>query len=894
MPGAEVKLITSPHLHLPGPGLALDPHRPQSVAFISHAHADHFARHERIICSTATARLLKDRFNVAEERLQPIDFDVPLDFNGHRLRLLPAGHIFGSAMLHVTDRQTKATLLYTGDFKLRPSRTCQPARLVQADTLIMETTFGLPSYVFPPQAAIESAILHFVRSTLDEGAPPILLGYSLGKAQEAIALLHHHRIPVLAHKSVHEMSRACAEAGSPIEVPDRYEGQLPAGHVLVAPPNAVRSKQIRSLKNRRVAMLSGWAMSPGAKYRYQTDEAYPLSDHADYPALLETVQRVRPRRIYTIHGYTREFAATLRHHGFEAWSFTGDDQIELPLAKQPEPAANAIKRKPIPLRQTEIADLTTLVDEVTASSSRLRKVALLADHLRELPDQRLQDTVAFLSHRLLPDGSALALGTAIIRQALLEATKAPTARYRQVSSATADAARTTRLMLEQHPVGKPTWTQLEEFSELFTQLKSHPSSLQKVSLLADGFRKLHPREAELLVRLLTGDLRAGLKAGLLEEGIAEAFSVEGGEVRRAHMLLGSLPEVALLAKDGRLGEASLRPHSPLSPMLASPEQTAAAIFNRFGEAEEPKAIYLEPKYDGIRAQLHVTADRVSLYSRDLRALDDEFPEILTAARDKLEQACLLDGELIAFAEGKQLNFFDLQKRLGRKRHQGDLFLGEAIPVRFVAFDLLWLEGEDLLDFPYLERRRKLESLVLAEPFHRIELHQARTVEEIESHFKESLGQGHEGLIAKDPTSGYSPGRRGKSWLKLKGVMPTLDCVVVAAQQGHGKRAELLSDYTFAVRDQTTGTLLTLGKAYSGLTDEEIEELTEHFKRTTVEKKRRVHWVEPTVVLEIAFDSINPSKRHNSGLALRFPRIKSIRRDKGPEDIDTLQSARALV
>jgi DNA ligase-1 len=277
---------------------------------------------------------------------------------------------------------------------------------------------------------------------------------------------------------------------------------------------------------------------------------------------------------------------------------------------------------------------------------------------------------------------------------------------------------------------------------------------------------------------------------------------------------------------------------------------------------------------------------------------DEFPELLAAAR-KLDGDFILDGELIAFAEGRKLGFADLQKRLGRKTADGDLFLSEpggehGVPLRFIAFDLLWHNGADLLERNLSDRRMKLETMALASPFEMISLHPADHAGEIEAAFKQALQDGHEGLIAKDPQSSYSPGKRGKSWIKLKGVMPTLDCVVVAAEQGHGKRSDVLSDYTFAVRDAETGHLRVLGKAYSGLTDDEIEVLTEHFSKNTIRKERRKHHVEPNIVLEIAFDAIRQSPRHDSGLALRFPRIKAIRRDKSVEDIDTLQSARALL
>ncbi|MFC0016367.1 ATP-dependent DNA ligase [Roseibacillus persicicus] len=885
-----INISTRPALHLPALDLYLDPHRGLPHAFVSHAHADHFARHEKILCSTATGHLLRKRFRVGANRIQTLAYHEVLEIAGHEIRLLPAGHIFGSAMLHVTRREDQATLLYTGDYKLRGSLTSEPTELLPADTLIMETTFGRPNFVFPPREKIVADIIHFVKSTLEDGEQPVLLGYSLGKAQEALAILQEANIPVMAHKTVAEMSVACHEAGLPFPPPPVFEGTLPEGFALVAPPNAVRAKQVKGLKKRRVAMLSGWALTPGSQYRYQTDAVFPLSDHADYPELIETVRKVSPKLVLTLHGSTREFARDLRREGFEAWSIYGDDQIELSLEKEEEASPLATSPEGS-LGQGQFADLAQTITKVSETPSRLRKISLLADYLRPLDDEVLALSVHFLSGKLLGERKALTLGTAAIRQALLEATQSSLAHYRQISNTTADAARTARILLEQTQLESPENSgpvNLTDFAELFQQLASIPGTLQKSSLLATTFRQLLPAQSEFLVRLLTGDLRAGLKTALLEDAVAEAFSADPKQVRRAHMLEGDLAKTALLAKSGTLDSASLRAHSPLSPMLASPEPDAEAIVQRLGEFP----IHLEPKHDGIRAQLHYDGQEASLFSRDLRSLGEEFPEVLEAAKT-LPAPCILDGELIAFAAGRQLNFFDLQKRLGRKRHQGDLFFGEAVPVRFVAFDLLSLDEENLLESPYLERRKHLEELSLTEPFHTIEHYQASSLEEVEQQFKHALAAGHEGLIAKEPKSPYSPGRRGKSWLKLKGMMPTLDCVVIAAQQGHGRRAEVLSDYTFAVRDERTGALATIGKAYSGLTDEEIEDLTEHFKKTTLEKKRRVQWVEPTIVLEIAFDSINPSKRHDSGLALRFPCIKAIRRDKGPADIDTLASAQAL-
>jgi DNA ligase-1 len=405
------------------------------------------------------------------------------------------------------------------------------------------------------------------------------------------------------------------------------------------------------------------------------------------------------------------------------------------------------------------------------------------------------------------------------------------------------------------------------------------------------------------------------------------------------MLTGDLGATARLARRGELESVCLTLFQPIKPMLASPEESAGTLWNRMvigppgtddavsagdetvlGEsrpdggggtgAEDPTSeagvaaggadsslenvevlvepmVWLEEKYDGIRAQLHKRGQRVDIFSRDLRSVAGEFPDVAGPAGQLVDDV-VFDGEIIAFEEGKKLDFQSLQKRLGRRER--DLFMEEEVPVRFVVFDLLWHNGESLLWWPLAERRARLETVVLAAPFELIPRLTAGSAVEIEAAFLVARARGNEGLMAKDPASPYMAGRRGKAWLKLKMAFCTLDCVVVQAAQGHGRRSHLLSDYTFAVRDHRDGTLKVIGKAYSGLTDAEMEELTAHFMAHTLEEGRRSRRVVPTMVLEIAFDAIQPSGRHDSGLALRFPRIKALRRDKTVDDIDTLATA----
>lgn len=889
-------------LYLPELDLWLDPWEAKARAFVSHAHADHFARHESALCSDVTAELVKRRFHLPEGRIEAVSFHVPVVRDGFRLRLLPAGHIAGSAMLHVTRIKDNATLLYTGDFKTRRGRTAESVIFLNADTLVMETTFGLPNYEFPNPMETEASILGFIHDAFADGETPVLFGYSLGKAQEALALVTEHGIPALLHPNVAAMTTACREAGvESLPEPVEFDGHAPPGHVIIAPPNAIRSKMLRGLKAKRTAMLTGWAMQPGSKFRYRVDEVFPLSDHADHPGLMECVKRVRPKRILTVHGFAKEFAAELRGKGMDAWCAMGGDQLELSINQAAQRTVTGGTTRAIRAICT-LADFGDLCRLVGETSSRVAKTEFLASYLKGLAsDDDLRLAAVWLTGEALPRQAgrrALHVGSASIRQALLSLPNVREERYREISLSQNDTPRTARLVLQEIPL-RPQPLDLPGLEAFFESLLATSGSLDRIALLANRLSTLHPVEGETIVRLLTGDLRIGLKEGLLEDGIAAAFGADASEVRHAHMLTGDIGETAVLARHGKLGEASLRPLVPVKSMLASPlERNEEDDRPLFEKVPFNPPVWLEPKYDGIRAQLHKQGNDVSLFSRDLRPLDNEFPELIESAR-KLSGDFVLDGELIAFAEGRKLGFADLQKRLGRKMADGDLFLTDegqdtSVPLRFVAFDILWHDGESLLHKPLVDRRAALESLVLAPPFEIIPIHPAETPEEIEALFKQSLQNNHEGLIAKDPASAYSPGRRGKSWIKLKGVMPTLDCVVVVAEQGHGKRSDVLSDYTFAVRDETNGQLRVLGKAYSGLTDEEIEELTEHFTRHTLRKERRKHHVEPDIVLEIAFDAIRTSPRHDSGLALRFPRIKTIRRDKTLADIDTLQSARALL
>jgi len=301
-------------------------------------------------------------------------------------------------------------------------------------------------------------------------------------------------------------------------------------------------------------------------------------------------------------------------------------------------------------------------------------------------------------------------------------------------------------------------------------------------------------------------------------------------------------------------------------------------------------VWTEEKYDGVRCQLHHVDGRVELFSRDLKETTSAFPELAEGAT-RLGHAVLFDGEVLAHRAGHVLRFFELQRRLGRKKVTSEL-RGE-VPVVLVIFDLLYLDGRSLLDEPLEERRRLLEGLAVEHPFLLARLEEATSPSDLDRIFADTRERGHEGLMAKDPASPYTPGRRGLAWLKLKRPLATLDVVVTAVEWGHGKRKGVLSDYTFAVKDTATGRLVNVGKAYTGLTDAEIADMTKKFLGMTIDDRGWARTVRPEVVLEVAFDSIQHSSRHASGYALRFPRIVRIRDDKPLEEIDTLDRVAEL-
>jgi len=552
-------------------------------------------------------------------------------------------------------------------------------------------------------------------------------------------------------------------------------------------------------------------------------------------------------------------------------------------------------------------------ESIASTTKKLQKTALVADYLKSRTTEEAAASAVFLSGRPFPawEETTLQTGGRTLWQIVGELSGKEEGELTGAYRRRGDLGDVAREVL---PTAPGQGLQLLEVEVIFRQIAAARGPASKTALLRDLVQRATPLEAKYIIKIVTGDLRIGLKESLVEEGIAKAYASPLPEVQRANMLLGDIGLTIRLAAEGKLAEARMRLFHPLGFMLASPIDSPEEALSYF-----PDPI-VEDKYDGIRAQAHVSAGEVKLFSRTRDEITESFLE-LPGALAGLPQDAIFDGEIVAwdYARGQARPFTFLQQRLGRKRVSERM--QQEIPVAYLVFDVLYVAGDLLIDRTLRERTRILDDLLAAERIVHHEVTDSRrntgqttlqfgevketvaaslirapafratTPAELEELFTAAQARGNEGLMIKDLTSRYTPGKRGKSWLKMKRELATLDVVVTAVEYGHGKRIGVLSDYTFAVRNGDR--LVNIGKAYSGLTDAEIGEMTEWFLAHTVEDQGFRRVVEPKIVLEVAFNNMMRSDRHESGYTLRFPRIVRLRPDKLPQDADTIERAREI-
>ncbi|TMC40081.1 MAG: ATP-dependent DNA ligase [Chloroflexi bacterium] len=522
---------------------------------------------------------------------------------------------------------------------------------------------------------------------------------------------------------------------------------------------------------------------------------------------------------------------------------------------------------------------------VGATSATLEKTRILGAYFRTLDEDDLRRAAVYMSGRAFPPSSrrTLGLGWSTLSKVVSSVSRRGEDELGAIFRKHSDLGDWAGEALDGST--QPEAVTLAGVEAALESIRAARGNAKAAPLEA-VVRRMDAESARFFIKIISGEMRIGLSEGLVEAAIAEAFDVPITQVKRVHLITGDIGETAVRCKRGEFAASTITLFQPVRFMLASPVETPGEAFTRMGAG----AVWTEEKYDGVRCQLHRQASRVELFSRDLKETTGAFPELVEGA-STIGHDVLFDGEVLAHRDGRVLRFFELQRRLGRKKV--DAALRREVPVVLVVFDLLWLDGRTLLDEPLTTRRKLLEGLGLEHPYLLARLEEATDPDHLDRIFKETRERGNEGLMVKDPLSPYTPGRRGLAWLKLKRPLATLDVVVTAVEWGHGKRRGVLSDYTFAVRDTETGRLVNVGKAYTGLTDAEIAEYTKRFLAMTVEDHGHTRMVRPEVVLEVAFDSIQHSGRHLSGYALRFPRIVRIRDDKPVEEIDTLERVAEL-
>ncbi|HVS49670.1 MAG TPA: ATP-dependent DNA ligase [Candidatus Dormibacteraeota bacterium] len=530
-------------------------------------------------------------------------------------------------------------------------------------------------------------------------------------------------------------------------------------------------------------------------------------------------------------------------------------------------------------------DLAGAASAVGSTTATLEKTRILAAYLRSLDDEDLRRAVVFLSGRTFSPSQrrTLGLGWSAVSKVVSSISDRDEDELSSIFRKHSDLGDWAGEALEGRT--QPEAISLREIEETLEAIRTARGAA-KAKPLEQLLRRLDPEAARFFVKIISGELRIGLSEGLVEAAIAQAFDVPITQVKRIHLITGDIGETGVRSKNKQFDTTAVTLFQPVRFMLASPVETAAEAFQRMGA----DSVWTEEKYDGVRCQLHRMGERVELFSRDLKETTSAFPELAENA-PAIGHDVLFDGEVLAHRDGRVLRFFELQRRLGRKKVSSEL--RAEVPVVLVVFDLLWLDGRSVLDEPLEARRQLLEGLGVKHPFLLARVEEATGPDHLDRIFTETRERGHEGLMVKDPLSPYTPGRRGLAWLKLKRPLATLDVVVTAVEWGHGKRKGVLSDYTFAVKDTSTGRLVNVGKAYTGLTDAEIATMTKRFLDITIEDHGHVRLVRPEVALEVAFDSIQHSKRHMSGYALRFPRIVRIRDDKPVDEIDTLDRVSEL-
>ena len=543
--------------------------------------------------------------------------------------------------------------------------------------------------------------------------------------------------------------------------------------------------------------------------------------------------------------------------------------------------------------------LSELLEKVEATKKRLEIIDLTANYLKTLASEEIEPATNMMVGRAFPKYAqkSLDVSWSTLSRVLERTSHFDWNLFRQAMASTGDIGSATKTVLEQTKPKKQTQltprsltiTEVRRALEAIAQTSGTGSRTKKERLITTLLSQATPLEAKYLVKIFTGEMRTGLHEGLMEQAVAKAFNVPVQKVQHASMVLGDIGEVSKTLKtqgvDG-LEKAAFSVFRPVKLMLAQTAQTV----NEALEEQKCKTAF-EYKYDGARVQIHIQNGVVEVFSRRLTNVTESLPEIVEIVKRNIKaQSAIVEGEVVALdIAGYPIAFQHLMRRFKRTRNISSM--AKKIPLSLYLFDILYLNGESLITQSYLQRRQ-----TLAQTAGEISLSKQIVTDKIgeaEGFLKEALAAGHEGLMAKKIDSPYTPGRRGKKWLKIKTVLEPLDLVITAAEYGYGRRKGWLSDYYLGARNPETDEFLDVGKTFKGLTDAEIIELTKQLRASAVEQDGHRVLVIPKIVVEVAYNEIQRSPKYRSQMALRFARISRIRDDKTPQEADTIGKVKEI-
>lgn len=545
----------------------------------------------------------------------------------------------------------------------------------------------------------------------------------------------------------------------------------------------------------------------------------------------------------------------------------------------------------------KFAEFARICEEIEGISGRLEMTDAISRVISGLDEIDLPIFVQFVTGKIFPDWSPLKIGIGpnLLYDAITLIVDGTRSDVIGEINRRGDAGLAVQAILEQKKMSRrssrgatiqtPLFSQELDLAGVYRNLEKiarqggRASQQEKLSLIQSLFQNASPLEGRYLARLLMEDLRIGVGEGIIRDAIARAFSVDPRDVEHAYQARNDLGEVAMLARAGEkaLREVRIMPFHPVKMMLAQQGTISGAI-------EENGTVAAEYKYDGSRFQFHKAGEERRIYSRKLEDVTDALPDVLRVLGGATTHDVILDGEVIAVRDGKPLPFQTVLRRFRRKH--GIEEMQKEVKVQPFVFDILYLDGETLIDLPLIERRARLLS-VLSD-------HVAPQVVsgdpgEIERVYQESLAAGHEGLMIKVLSSPYTPGIRGKNWLKIKPSVDTLDLAVVGAEWGEGKRAHVFGSFLLACQDQ--GELTAVSKVATGFSDEQLAELYELLSDHVISESGKEVQLEPFLVFEVGYSEIQESPNYECGYALRFPRFIRARDDKGIADIETLDGIR---